>query len=489
MRKNCFSRFRFPLISLVVTLFAASLYAESSLQVKCEDASGNPVPGVKVFASPMSAQKAKDKKADDKGVAEFSKLDDGAYRVVGRKDGFAPALHEFVVLKGARESVTLKMTAGAEKKLYFEDPEEQKRAQGLFDQGLAAYKAGKVAEGEKLLSEAAAANPSNAEALYYLAVTRLLQAKFDETAAAMDRADVIANVLGNEAVKKGVQDLRNKLIPTKAKYLIDKKEYAQAAAVYSEAIKANPNDPDAYANLAVALTYDNKFDEALATLDKALQLKPGASTLVDLQKRVLARKDTAKLEKAKVLLSEGNRLLEKGEGAEALKKFEETMTLVPENQQHIIWRQIARARGKLNQAEPAIEAFKKSVELAPADKKGEFVNSFAQYHIDTKNYEAAMDLLAAPQSAGNPEEALLALVNNVKNKAPQLAQVALERVVKLNAANVDACFELGQLYYMDGKDKDKRTKELLSKYIEAGKDSKKLDDAKNMLVIINRRTK
>jgi len=45
------------------------------------------------------------------------------------------------------------------------------------------------------------------------------------------------------------------------------------------------------------------------------------------------------------------------------------------------------------------------------------------------------------------------------------------------------------MYYSDGKENDRRTKELLTKYVEKGKDADKLESIKGMLVIINRRTK
>ena len=71
---------------------------------------------------------------------------------------------------------------------------------------------------------------------------------------------------------------------------------------------------------------------------------------------------------------------------------------------------------------------------------------------------------------------------------PSLAAAALERVIKLNPANINAYYELGRLYYMD-KANDKRTKELLTKFSETGTDPDKLEDVKGMLLIINRRNK
>jgi len=65
----------------------------------------------------------------------------------------------------------------------------------------------------------------------------------------------------------------------------------------------------------------------------------------------------------------------------------------------------------------------------------------------------------------------------------------MEKVIKADPDNADAYFDLGQMYYADGKEKDSRTKELLTKYTEIGKDATKLENAKNMLILINRRNK
>ncbi|MDR0843326.1 MAG: tetratricopeptide repeat protein, partial [Acidobacteriota bacterium] len=69
------------------------------------------------------------------------------------------------------------------------------------------------------------------------------------------------------------------------------------------------------------------------------------------------------------------------------------------------------------------------------------------------------------------------------------AEAALERVIKLNPANADAYYDLGRLYFSDGKEKDSRTKELLNRYVEIGKDASKVEEVQGLLIIVNRRSK
>ncbi|NLT66594.1 MAG: tetratricopeptide repeat protein [Acidobacteria bacterium] len=472
--------------------------AETVLQVKCVDSAGAAVEGAKVYALNLKTQKSKDKKSDRQGTAEL-KLDDGTYRFFARKEGFAPALYEFVTLPGSETTVTLKMAAGEDAKLYFEDPAEEKRAHALLGQALDLYKQSKFADAEGMLRQSLEVNPSNAEAAYYLGVSLLQQEKFDEAQGALENAEKLAKIFagvseGDQTVKVynqiigSVAQLRIKLPAIRGESANKKRNYELAIKEFSEAIRLDPNSPDNHANLAIALANAQKFDEALSSMDKAIQMKPGESQYEQLKKTIQAKREAADIERAKASLDEGNKLLE-SDAAAALQKFEEAYKAVPQNQQYVIVRQIARAYAKLNQQEKAVESFRKSIELAPEDKIAEYRNSFAQYYLDVKKFDEALDVLADPKNSADPEAELITLARNAKDKQPVLAEAALERVLKSNPGNIDVYYELGQLYYMDGKEKDARTKELLTKYVESGKDESKLENAKSMLIIINRRSK
>ena len=93
MKMNRFKSILISFASLSVLFIALPGFADNgAIKVKCVDSSSNPVQAVNVVVSPVGSQKNKEKKSDAKGEVEFTKLDDGLYRVVGRKDGFEPAL-------------------------------------------------------------------------------------------------------------------------------------------------------------------------------------------------------------------------------------------------------------------------------------------------------------------------------------------------------------------------------------------------------------
>ena len=492
------------IISLSVLFCALPSYAQNgTLQVKCLETSGTPSQNAKVVIVNVINQKAKEKekKSDAQGVAEFAKLEDGVYRVFARKDGFAPALFEFALLKGSSESVTLNLVAGADKKLYFEDPAEEQRANQFLRQGLETAKQNKYEEAEKLFNQALEIKPSSVETLYFYGAASITADKFDRAVELLTQAVKISDALKTlpsavaanpnpyETVLRNANQVLKQMPTYRGESALRQKNWDLAIKIFTDAIKDSPDNPDNYYNMAIALTNTGKMDEALAAADKAIQLKPGEKSFLDLKNKIGVRKENATIDKAQAIMLEGNKLLQDGDAAGALKKFEEAKSMIKEDRQAPLWMQIGKAQAKLNQEEAAIAAYKKSLELAPADKLGDYRKAFAQFYLDGKKFDEAIGVLADPKAEGSPEQILTDLAKTWKNKEPNFASAALEKVLVLNSANADAYFELGQLYYIDGKSKDSRTKELLNKYVEIGKDADKIQGAKDMLVIVNKRSK
>ncbi len=487
----------FAVLVASLPLFAGN----STLNVKCIDASGSPIEKVKVEIFNLANQKKKDEKSNDRGIAEFKKLDDGVYRIWGRKDNFAPALHEFVVLKESSESVTLEFTPGADKKFYFEDRAITQEAFQLSKLGLEAYQGQKFGEAEKLFKQSIELDPSNPETLYYLSVALIQQSKFDESEKLLNKTAGIVDAFMNlpiepganpyERINAGVQKLLKDLPAIRAENALRERKYDEAVEGFEEALKEDPGNPEYYANIAIALTNSKKFDEAITYIEKALEIKPEEKSYTELKAKIIARQENAKIEQAQAIMNEGNKLLEGDDAAAAIKKFEEAITMVPEDTQAPLWRQIARAHAELDQSDAAVEAFKKSVELAPADSVAGYRNSYAQYHLDKEEYDQAIDILADPKTAGSQsvEEFLMSLANSSKDNNPVLAEAVLERVIKNNPENADAHFELGRMYYADGKEQDTRAREVLQRFVEISKDEQKISSANDLLTIIDRRNK
>jgi tetratricopeptide (TPR) repeat protein len=498
MKMNCWRSIFLCFVAFSILFFALPAAAQNgTLVVKCTDSAGATAQGVKVVIAPLKAfNKTKDKKSDAQGVAEFTKLDEGAYRVFGRKEGFVPALLEFAMVKGAQETVTLKLEPGADKKLYFEDDLENQRAMALMKQGFDTYKQNKFPDAEKLFKESLAINPSNADVLYFLSISLLQQEKYEEGIATLDKTSDISSawLTGPSPVASGpnpyeqiyqnIQQVKKRIPGIKGEKALQQKNFELATKEFTEAIEINPNDPELHASLALALGNSRRYDEAIAALDKAIQLKPGA--YAELRSNLAARKEAAIVEKAQTIFSDGTKLLQDGDAAGALKKFEEAKAMVPPDRQAPIWSQMGKAQAKLNQPQ-AVESFKKSIELASEKNVQSYRTAFAQYYLDQKKFDEAVDVMTDPKAEG-AEKGLLDMAKAWKDKEVRLAEAALERVLKINPENLDAAFDLGQLYYSD-KSNDSRAKELLAKYKEKGKDPDRLQNIDGMLLLINRRNK
>jgi tetratricopeptide (TPR) repeat protein len=501
MKTDSYKYFVVCVISLSILFFALPAFAQSgALEIKCVDSSGAAIQGARVVIINMAVQKEKDKKTDADGFAEFTKLDDGTYRIVGRKDGYAPALYEFAVLKGTKDTIPLKLSPGADKKFYFEDPAEGQQAVALLKQGMTVLGQNNAAEAEKALVQSLEINPSNPVGLYYLAVANLQQSKYDQLVPMLNRAIQMAETMKGlpaleaslptyDQVSQGASKLLKQIPAFKGDDAARKKDYNRAIVEYSEAIKNSPDNPEYQASMAIALANANRYDEAVAAIDKAIQLRPDDKTYADNKARIVAKKESATLAKAQSIMEEGMKLLKSGEAAEAIKKFEEAKGMIPEAKQAPLWLQIGEAQAKLGDKEAAIAAFKKALEFAPVDKAEIYRKAYAQFYLDERKYDEAIAILADAKAAGQtPEQVLQDLVKTWKDKEPNFAMAALEKIIQMNPDNADAYFDLGQLCYMDGKSKDARTKELLTKYLEIGKDPTKIGQAKDMMVIVNKRS-
>ncbi len=77
----------------------------------------------------------------------------------------------------------------------------------------------------------------------------------------------------------------------------------------------------------------------------------------------------------------------------------------------------------------------------------------------------------------------------VKKNKKKLAQPLFEEALKINPQHAEAHYELGMIYFYEAEHKDvPRAKEMLSKYVELGKDQGRLDNAKAVLIVIEKTT-
>jgi tetratricopeptide (TPR) repeat protein len=495
---------------LVLALMYLPAYAANNnvLEVQCFDKDGKPIANAKVEIMNVVANpaKGKDKKSDAKGVARFDKLDDGLYRAWSRVQGCVPAVYEYSALKdGASETIKLVFEPGADKKLGFEDKEIANQAAQALTAAVEDLRNNKFADAENKIKTSIAMDSSNAQAYMNLGIAQAQQKKWAEAEANLKLCSRIAGAIAkfqpnpfaqiaqqSDQILQKVPALR---LRSEGSENLQKKNFKQAAALFQESLKYISDDPDTYYNLALAQANDKDFDAAIQSVDKAISMKAGETAYQDLKKQITGLKENDALARAQTVINEGEELFKKGDHAGAVVKYQEAMKVnLPPKALATILNLLARTEAAQKHPDQAIAAYKKAMELVPDNPA--YKNALGQFYMTEKRFDEALSLFAEGGDGSSGDKALVTLGQQLGQKGnTEVAQLAFERAIKANPANAEAYYELGTLLYYKKvgdktlKEDNVRARELFSKYIEIGKDNGHLDNAKNFMVIIDRRLK
>ena len=146
---------------------------------------------------------------------------------------------------------------------------------GLFEQGLAAQRAGRLAEAEKLYRQVLRAEAANFAALHMLGFLKAQQGQFDE-----------AVILLNKAMRLKPRDITVRAHHAHA--LMAAERFDEALAAYDALLALQPGHFEALYNRGVILSQQQRFGEALAALDGALALRPDTAAIYHNRGAVLA---------------------------------------------------------------------------------------------------------------------------------------------------------------------------------------------------------
>ena len=136
----------------------------------------------------------------------------------------------------------------------------------LFEQGLAAHRAGRLAEAEKVYRQVLRAEPGNFPALHMLGFLKAQQGKYDE-----------AITLLHKAVRANPSDLT--ALAHHAHALMAAQRFDEALAVYDRLLGLSPAHFEALYNRGVILSQQQKYEDALTALDAALRLSPASAAV------------------------------------------------------------------------------------------------------------------------------------------------------------------------------------------------------------------
>jgi len=499
---------------------------KNTLEVKCVDQAGNPLKGIRVEAVELIKEKTKRKKCNATGVAYFNKLDTGVYELVARQKGFDPSLYSFVLLEGgSNESVTMVFKPGnKDKLLYFEDQMAMQQAQQQLGQGFQLSNARKFAQAEELLRASSENNPSDPRAFIYLSNIYLQQGQWDQAKEVLERAVIVAQAqvritaaqfegqskkqsieyddAGNQVRITAVQsegqanpytpfyqqavDQLNNLpasqLSSEGYTALQNKDFETAVAKFQELVALRSDNSAFLFNLATAQGGADLYDEALESIDKALQLQPTDKEYINFREGLIENRQKAVLDRA---LAEGDKHFKEGNYTAALKEYRVGLPLVPENVQHRMWHKIAETHGLLNQPDEVAQAYRKAIQLA--SDNSEYVERLVEHYTSQKQFQEAIEVYVDlfDKRSEPMAKSLFSKAQEFSRKAtPELAQIAYEKALETDPGYVEAIYELGMLYFYDVKD-TARSREMLTQYIAVGKDAAHISNAESVLAVMD----
>ena len=232
--------------------------AKNTLKCTITDETGKPLGKEQIVLVAAGEGKEKKEKTDENGAVQFKGLDDGSYRLYGVIQGYV-----------ASKSAPIELSGNAEKTCNYTIPSAN-YANTLLQEVLQSVKQKKYEEAEQKGQKAVELLPGEAGAHYVLALSHASLGKEDEAVKEIQAAAE----LSPEKYKDVVTPVHLMALDTQANQAMSKWNFDGAIQKYEAMQKVAPTDPTVYYNMAVALGRQNKFDEALKTIDKAIELKP-----------------------------------------------------------------------------------------------------------------------------------------------------------------------------------------------------------------------
>jgi tetratricopeptide (TPR) repeat protein len=145
------------------------------------------------------------------------------------------------------------------------DPGSQRNdVAALFDQAVALFRGGRLAEAKRIARRILADQPKHAQALHLLGVALSQQGNHTEGLRFIDAA---MHIEGQSA----------SIYNSRGNVLVALQRFDEAVASYDKAIALTPDYAEAFCNRGGALQELKRFDEALASYNKAIALRPDSA--------------------------------------------------------------------------------------------------------------------------------------------------------------------------------------------------------------------
>jgi len=231
--------------------------ADNKLNCTLLDDTGKPPEKIEVVLINTASNKQWKKKTDDKGMVEFKGLPDGTYRLEGAVQGFLLTKADGIELAGNAAKTCSPVLVSVNKL--------NELLSGSMD-------AARNAKPDVAIEKAKAAvelAPTIPQTHNMLAVAYATKGMVEEAMGSVKKAAEL-----DKQFEKNVIPIQMEAIGAQASQALTKQDFDGAIAKYKQIAELRPNEPSVYYNMALAYGHKGDFDNAIKSIDKAIELKP-----------------------------------------------------------------------------------------------------------------------------------------------------------------------------------------------------------------------
>ena len=245
-------------LALLIGLVGPIVRAANTLKCTVTQQDGLPAEKVELILTGTASDKEWKKRTNDKGEVEFGGLPDGTYSMMGAVDGFLLTKASGFELSGnvtlACAPVFVSINVLNQLLIEANNAASSRNADLAIEKGM----------------EARELAPNIPNTHIVLAIAYARKGLVDEAVAAAQEA----GKLDPDQFGEMEPVVRMEALGSQASALLANKDFDGAIAKYQEIIAIAPDEGTVYYNLALAYGHKRDFENAIKTIDKAIELAP-----------------------------------------------------------------------------------------------------------------------------------------------------------------------------------------------------------------------
>jgi tetratricopeptide (TPR) repeat protein len=273
MRPGSVRRAAAALGALLLAAPAGAQYREYYIQGRVIDTQKAPIAGVEVRLLDAATSRTYRTRTDAKGVYKLAGLPHAVYKVTITRDGYTPFEDEWkfeapqtTMKKVELPDVALASQAQAQR------ADQLKEAEAGVRKASEKIRSGDLDGAIALLDEVLARNPTDANALFYLGLSRAGKQQYREAVEPLTRVTGLQPGFPGAWLQLGI--CYGKLGDTE-----------KALDAYEKNLRLEPGNTAALYNSGLILFESNRIEEALARFEQGVAAKPADPDLLDMAAR------------------------------------------------------------------------------------------------------------------------------------------------------------------------------------------------------------